>query len=221
MAVKIGLKYIDIWGDSMEDAVLAYEKETAEEAPRGQIVFYGPSNFTRWSTAYGMTPVREVIRGKSGGKCVINRGFGSSCAEHQLYYYPRLVRPLEPKVLVYSFYGNGSAFGYSAEESWELAQRVIAYALTDFPDVHIYLCSPNPRRDELKSTEIGNRNRFTSWVRQFAEETPNCYFIDMMNYEGYKRKDIYVEDGVHFNQKGYDIYAEFMREALKDELERF
>ena len=31
MAVKIGLKYIDIWGDSMEDAVLAYEKETEEE----------------------------------------------------------------------------------------------------------------------------------------------------------------------------------------------
>lgn len=218
MAVKIGLKYIDIWGDSMEDAVVAYEKENA---PKGKIVFYGPSNFTRWSAAYGHTPLREAIKGKSGAECVINRGFGSSCAEHQLYYYPRMVRPLEPKVLVYSFYGNGKAFGYSAEESWELAQRVIAYALTDFPDIHIYLCSPNHLRDEQNSAEVGNRMRFRSWVKHFAEETPNCFFIDMEEFEGNGRKDIFVDDGVHYNQKGYDLYADFMRKALKNELERF
>ncbi len=218
MAVKIGLRYIDIWKDSMEDAVVAYEKENA---PKGQIVFYGPSNFTRWSAAYGHTPLRETIKGKSGAECVINRDFGSSCAEHQLYYYPRMIRPLEPKVLVYSFYGNGKAFGYSAEETWELAQRVIAYALTDFPDIHIYLCSTNPDRDKPNSAEQGNRDRFNSWVRRFAEETPNCFFIDVMGYKGLDRKDIYVEDGVHFNQKGYDIYAELMREALKAELESF
>jgi len=73
----------------------------------------------------------------------------------------------------------------------------------------------------LKSTEIGNRKRFASWVKQFAEETPNCYFIDMEKFEGCGRKDIYVEDGVHFNQTGYDMYGDFMREALKEELERF
>ena len=218
MAVKIGLRYIDIWKDNLEDAVVAYEKE---DAPKGQIVFYGPSNFTRWSAAYGHTPVRDAVKGKSGAECVVNRGFGSSCAEHQLYYYPRLVRPLEPKVLVYSFHGNGGAFGYSVEETWELAQRVIAYALTDFPDIRIYLCSPNPQRDEPKATDVRNRERISSWARHFAEETPNCYFIDMMNYDGFKRNDIYVEDGIHFNQKGYDIYAELMRDALRAELERF
>lgn len=218
MAVKIGLKHIDIWGDCLENAVVAYEKENA---PKGQIVFYGPSNFTRWSTAYGHTPVREVIKGKSGAECVINRGFGSSCAEHQLYYYPRMVRPLEPKVLVYSFHGNGRAFGYSVEESWELAQRVIAYALTDFPDIQIYLCSPNPLRDAPNAAEQRNVERFSSWVRNFAAETPNCHYIDMLAYEGFKQDGIYVEDGVHFNQKGYDIYAEFMREALEEELEKF
>ena len=50
MAVKIGLKYIEIWKESMEDEVLEYEKEPIE---KGKIVFYGPSNFTRWSARFG------------------------------------------------------------------------------------------------------------------------------------------------------------------------
>ena len=122
MSIKVGLKYIDIWKTSLEDAVCKYEREEIE---KNQIVFYGPSYFTRWSADYGMKPMRECLLGKSGKECVINRGFGSSCPEHQLYYYPRMVKPLCPKVLVYGSYGNGAAFGYSDDESWFLAQRVI------------------------------------------------------------------------------------------------
>ena len=122
MSIKVGLRTIEKWNESLENQVLRYE---AEQAPEGQIVFYGPSNFTRWSERYGMRPLREVLRGKSGAHCVINRGFGSSCAEHQLYYYPRMVRPLAPSVLVYSTMGNMGPFGYTAEESWELEERVI------------------------------------------------------------------------------------------------
>ena len=58
-------------------------------------------------------------------------------------------------------------------------------------------------------------------VKAFAENTPNCYYLDTLEYAPLDRKDIYVEDGVHFNQAGYDIYAEFFKEALKDELAAF
>ena len=54
MPVKVGLKYIEKWKESMEDEVLAYE---AEQQEKGQIVFYGPSNFTRWSKRFGMKPM--------------------------------------------------------------------------------------------------------------------------------------------------------------------
>ena len=219
MAVKVGLKYIDIWGESMEDAIVNYEKETQEP---GQIVFYGPSYFTRWSTRHGMIPLREAIKGDSGKPCIVNRGFGSSCAEHQLYYYPRAVRPLAPSALVYCCHANGGAFGYSLEESWELAQRVIAYAKTDFPDIQIYLCGPNPSFKDFNAAQLASNKRFTSWLKAFCKETPNCHFIDILACEEIAtRKDIYVEDKVHFNQKGYDIYTEIFKEALKDELAKY
>ena len=123
MSVKIGLKYIDIWNDSMEQAVCEYEKE---EIKTGGIVFYGPSNFTRWGEKYGHRPLKDDLLGSSGAQCCINRGFGSSCPEHQLYYYHRMIRPLAPKVLVYSPFGNSRAFGYTTEATFELAQRVVA-----------------------------------------------------------------------------------------------
>ena len=30
------------------------------------------------------------------------------------------------------------------------------------------------------------------------------------------REDIFIEDRIHFNQTGYDIYAEFLRKVLDD-----
>ena len=44
-------------------------------------------------------------------------------------------------------------------------------------------------------------------------------------YASYVRREIprciYVEDGVHFNQTGYDLCTEFYKEALKEELAMF
>ena len=218
MPVKVGLKYIDIWGESMEDAICAYEKEVVEP---GQIVFYGPSYFTRWSTRHGMIPLREAIKGDSGKPCIVNRGFGSSCAEHQLYYYPRAVRPLAPSALVYCCHANGSAFGYSLEESWEIGQRVVTYAMTDFPGIQIYLCSVGPKFAERNFTENANNERFNSLLKCFCDNNPNCHYIDIMKYEGMHRKDIFIEDGVHFNQLGYDEYTKVFKAELKEELKRF
>lgn len=217
MPVKVGLKYIDIWKESLEDQVCRYE---AEPTPKGQIVFYGPSNFTRWSVKRGNTPLREAVTGASGAPCAVNRGFGSSCSEHQLYYYPRMVRPLEPRALVYAPFGNYAAFGYSIEEAWELAQRVIMYAMTDFPGMPIYICGPHARRDETE--EFRERvAKGNAMVKEFVKEFPNCHFVDVYGRADLHGADIFVEDGVHYNRTGYDRYAVFFREVLQEELAKF
>ena len=217
MPVRVGLKFIEKWGSDLERKVCKYE---ARNDKKGQIVFYGPSNFTRWDPSFGMRPLEDDILGASGNKCAINRGFGSSCSEHHLYYYPRMVRPLEPKVLVYAGSGNATAFGYSAEETWELAQRVLMYALTDFPDIRIYLMGANPRREETE-TGMAFKAVYNAKAREFCMSHPNCFYHDPREYAPLLRKDIFVEDGVHFTQEGYDIYGDFFREVLKDELAKY
>ena len=213
-AVKVGLRYIEKWKTDLEKQVCNYEAENAE---KGQIVFYGPSNFTRWSTKYGMTPLREALVGASGKPCCVNRGFGSTCAEHHLYYYHRMVKPLAPSVLVYSpGLGNGMGFGYTPEELWQLAQRVMLYAKEDFPELRIYLCGLNLWR--LKSEAA---QKTDAWMQEFAAEMPDCTYLSMTDYEPLHREDIYVEDKVHYNQEGYELYGAYFREKLRLELEKF
>ena len=199
---------------SFEDEVRAYE---AEDNEKGQIVFYGPSNFTRWKKeTYGNTPLREALPGKSGKLCCINRGFGSSCAEHQLYYYDRMVRPLAPSVLVYApGLGNSSRYGYTAAETWELAQRVIHYAKTDFPELKIYILGLPSRYNSEAAKEFNN------WMRGFCQFFPDCRFIDLAKHKDLADPAIYCEDNVHFNNEGYIRYAEMFKQELADELAKF
>ena len=217
MPVKVGLQYIDIWQESMEESVREYEKEPLH---KGQIVFYGPSYFTRWCPKYGMMPMRDALPGASGAPCVVNRGFGSSCAEHQLYYYARMVRPLDPKVLVYQSHANGPSFGYTEEESWELAQRVIAWAMTDFPGIRICLVGANASRD-MTEEKLAEFRAYNAKLKAFAENLPNGRFIDQLEVTRLWDASYYVEDGVHYNQEGYKLYADFFKEALKEELSWF
>jgi len=217
MSIKVGLKYIELWKSDLEKQVCTYE---AEPIQKGKIVFYGPSNFTRWSSKWGHTPLAEALPGKSGAPCAINRGFGSSCAEHQLYYYHRMVRPLEPKVLVYSAFGNYASFGYTVEETWELAQRVIGYALADFPGIRIYLCSAQRHRNDSEEA-IARAKKANTLLQEFAQSTPGCYYLDVFQHAPLHSPELFVEDGVHYNQAGYERYAAFFREALKDELIHF
>ena len=131
-----------------------------------------------------------------------------------------MIRPLEPKVLVYSSFGNGENFGYTSEETWEIAQRVIMYTLADFPDCRVYLCAPNRRRN-ITDERLKMVAEYDAFLRDFAEKTPNCFFISAREYAPLIRDDIYVSDGIHFNSEGYAAYAEFFKEALQDELDRF
>jgi len=220
MPVRIKLKTIDLWGESMEDQVVKYENTPTEN---GQIVFYGASYFTRWNTAWGNVPLEDCILGKSGKKCAVNRGFGSSNSEHQLYYYTRMVRAIEPAALVYECYANGEWAGYPIEERFELGTRVMQYAENDFPELRIYILGPHPSPKD-DSAEVEQKRLFSSWLREFAAQSENRHFVDVLGYPGFapdRWEGLFIEDKVHFSAAGYEVYAKLLREALADELARY
>ena len=202
------------------------DKFDREEPIKGQIVFYGPSYFTRWGKdltqppRWDHKPLREVLLGKSGAECCINRGFGGSCPEHQLYHYHDMIKPLAPKILVYGSWGNGPYFGYTDEESLFLAERVVAYARADFPDMPIYLMGA-PFTVAEADAPMESRVAYSQKIRELAEKTPNCHFFDPLAYKPLWDPALFVEDGIHYNQKGYDVFADYFREILKNELDQF
>lgn len=218
---------------ALEKEVVAYEQQPIE---KGKILFYGPSVFTRWGGAqWGYRRMEDDLRGKDGSLAVINHGFGTSTSEELLYYYPRLVRPWEPKALVLLSLGNDGMYGIGIDRTLSNVFRICHWARTDFPDIKIYLVEfiPNPKAAAAKIPDRWNRDfhrtkDYNETIALYAQTKENTEVIRLWDRPEFfeteadvgdphkVRKDIFVEDMIHYNQAGYDLLAKIMREALDD-----
>lgn len=209
----------------LEKSVLAYEEQPIET---GKILFYGSSGLTRWSTRYGHRPLEEDIRMKDGSPAAVNHGFGSSTAEELLYYYPRLVKPWAPRALVVSIVHNDRGWGYSANEIMSNLAKLFEYARTDFPGIKLYACDTRPTLKYCAESHLRFYNEFHQLLKEYCDRHKDTTYIrhidsplwfenpeDIGDYTKV-RTDMFVEDDIHFNQTGYDLYKIFMTDALKD-----
>ena len=217
----------------LEKSIVAYEQEPIE---KGKILFYGHSLFTRWgSPKYVFRRLDEDIRMKDGSLACVNHGFGTSTSEELLYYYPRMVRPWEPRALVLATYGNDGMYGYDVEDIMRNIGKICAWARTDFPGIKIFLTEshPNPKnkgatvRDEWNISKQ-RRERFHRLLKAYASLHEDTTVIELWNRPEFfetpedvgnfqkVREDIFVEDKVHPNQAGYDILGAIFREVLDD-----
>ncbi|MBQ7624879.1 MAG: hypothetical protein IJS65_06375 [Clostridia bacterium] len=197
---------------------------------KGMIVFYGDSGFTRWKSRYGNPNLEDVILRKDGSQAVVNHGFGTSTAEEQLYYYPMLIRPWEPRALVLKAAGNDFAAGYSPLDIISLHARIMEYARTDFPGIKLYFCNSGQSLKSRESTASRKKlaAEYNELVADYCAKHEDTTLVDLFNVpEKYKdpskvgdpeyiREELYVEDKVHFNPEGYKIYEKVFKEALAD-----
>ena len=170
---------------------------------------------------------------KSGKPAVLNRGLGGSTAEDLLYYYHRMVKPYAPSVLILTAGGNDIDQGYSAWEIMNNLARVIDYARVDFPEIPIYCFTsiPNPKHDGEDSLFIRIRDEYIAYLDDYCRRKPGCTCVHLENCPFfYKtpeavgtysqvREDIFIEDRAHLNQKGYDLFAEYLRTLLAPHLQ--
>lgn len=214
----------------LEKYIINYEKEPVE---KGKILFYGHSLFTRWAASYGNIPLEEMITMKDGSRAIVNHGFGTSTSEEQLYYYPRMVRAWEPRALVIATFANDSMYGYGPEDTMRNLAKMLAWARADFPGIKLFVVEPHPYPEmrgagpnDLWNGGLHQRGKFirtihayadthedteviTLWDRPELFETPE----DVGNFRKI-REDIYLDDRIHPNAQGYEIYAEIFRQAL-------
>lgn len=220
----------------LEKSIVAYEQEPIQ---KGKILFYGHSLFTRWGgKTWGYRRLEDDIRMKDGSLACVNHGFGTSTSEELLYYYPRMVRPWEPRALVIATLCNDTMYSIDLEDTIRNYCKICSWARTDFPGIKIFFVEDHPRPNgkNYSGKEEWNagkhrRERFHSWLHSYAAshsedtrvirlwnqpelfETPE----DVGDYHKV-REDIFVEDKVHPNQAGYDILRKIFTEALEEVL---
>jgi lysophospholipase L1-like esterase len=56
-------------------------------------------------------------------------------------------------------------------------------------------------------------------IKTFCESNEDYYYLEtadvMLNKEGYIRKEIFIEDGLHLNAKGYEEWTKMVKPLLE------
>ncbi len=96
------------------------------------------------------------------------------------------------------------------------------------PGIRFYLCDRRPIFQKQSRATVYKIREYQELLQNYCAKHDDCTFLSHAAYapffeeEGgadnypYGRKELYVEDDIHFNQAGYDVYTEFFRRALDD-----
>ena len=179
--------------------------------PKNAILFIGSSSFTKWTDVQDYFP----------GYTIINRGFGGSTLLDEIRYVDDIVFPYQPKQIVIYCGENDLASSDSVtaimvfDRLKELFQ-IIRNQFTEIPVVYVSM-KPSPSRRHLFS-KMREGNQL---IKDFLATQKNAAFIDvhqpMLNETGEPIPEIFLDDSLHMNPKGYAIWQkEIQPYLLKD-----
>lgn len=171
------------------------------------ILFTGSSSIRMWKDLKTDFPKHNVL----------NRGFGGSEMSDLLYYAKPLILNFQP-VRVFIYEGdNDINAGKSPEAILAQADKLLTLLRTQLPPkVKIIFISAKPSvaRWQLKS----KYEEFNRQLKQWTTSKKNVLYADvwkpMLDSSGEVRKDLFIEDNLHMNLKGYEIWKSVMEKFM-------
>lgn len=188
-----------------ESAVCALE---AARSAKGGVLFLGSSTFARFPA--------ELAARAAAPMPVTLCGFGGSTAEEAFYYYPRLVAPAAPEILVWYEGDNDPHFGYTASDAFRLSRRVWERARADFPGLRLVLVGAKDTPGETEANR--ERRAYNRRLKEYAAPRSFAVYADLpaalSSPEGALRKKYFCADGIHLSSEGYELLADLLRTAI-------
>jgi len=188
--------------------IMAFKKaDSISFPPANAILFIGSSSFTLW------TDVKEYFPGYK----IINRGFGGSTLADQVRYAGDIILPYSPKQIVIYCGENDLAFDrVSAKEVLERFNKLFQVIREKFPDLPVAYISMKPspiRRSLIPAMREGNR-----LIKEFLASQKKTDFIEvhnlMLDVSGEPISEIFLNDSLHMNAKGYAIWQKAIQPFL-------
>lgn len=184
------------------------KQDSVSSPPKNAILFIGSSSFTNWKDVQDYFP----------GYTIINRGFGGSTLSDQIGYADEIVFPYHPKQVVIYCGENDLASSDTVTAAMVLGRfkelfQMIREKFEDIPIAFISM-KPSPSRRHLFS-KMREGNQL---IKDFLVSQKNAAFIDvhqpMLNEAGEPIPEIFSDDSLHMNAKGYAIWQQIMKPYL-------
>ncbi|HET8737074.1 MAG TPA: GDSL-type esterase/lipase family protein [Pricia sp.] len=187
-----------------KDEVEAIQKkyDTAFDRSDETIVFTGSSSIRMWQDLQERFPQHRIV----------NTGFGGSQASDLSFYIYDLILRFHPKK-VFIYEGDNDLFAKKKSDAIikDLKQIINAIHRNDSTTQVVLLpAKPSIARWNLRSKYM----RLNRKMERLAEDNPAVEYANIWDpmLDGREvKQDIFIDDGLHMNAKGYDIWQNVLR----------
>jgi lysophospholipase L1-like esterase len=198
-----------IFAQPFADEIQAFKnQDKINPPPANAILFVGSSSFRKWTDVSSYFP----------GYTIINRGFGGSTFPDVIRYTNDIIIPYHPKQIVIYCGDNdlASSDAVTADTVFERFRVLFELIRTSLPGENIVYVSikPSPSRVQLRE----KMEKANLLIQTYLSISSHASFADvyhkMLNADGSIMKDIFLEDNLHMNAKGYAIWQKVINPYL-------
>ncbi|GEM_PF-91390 len=168
-----------------------------------RIVFTGSSSIRFWLDVQERYPTHQVIQ----------TGFGGSEMSDLLHYLEETVLRFKP-AQVFIYEGDNDVNSKRPTATiMENTRKVVGKIHQKFPDCEIVLISAKPSiaRWSLKPQYDAINAEFKKYAEAEAKISYANVWDIMLDEKGEVLKDIFIQDGLHMNKKGYDLWDKIIQ----------
>lgn len=183
-----------------------HEKYPSHIQRNDLILFTGSSSIKMWKDLSQYFPDHEII----------NAGFGGSQTFELLHYVNELIIDYKPKKVFIYEGDNDISSGKSSTEIILTMHELVGIIHEALPETDILLISAKPSisRWHLKE-EYMDLNQYLDEYSQLFDYVEFVNIWDtMLDAEGNPRTEIFLEDKLHMNKAGYDLWAEVVKKYM-------
>ena len=208
LIIFISLKAVAQDTFRFQKEVLAIQKkyDTLWDNSKETIVFTGSSSIRTWNNLQELFPDYQIV----------NSGFGGSQAIDLLSYTNELILEYNPKKVFIYEGDNDLNDRKKPKRIIDVTKEIIAKIRNYNSDARIVIISAKPSlaRWHLKRKYKALNRRFNRLCKK-EQDLDYANIWDTM-LDGKKlRQDIFIEDGLHMNSKGYELWYQVIKNYVQ------
>ena len=159
----------------------------------------------------------QSLESEFPGLPVLNRGFGGSELSDVARLAHRIVVPYKPRVIVVYAGDNDLAAGKTSMQVFSAFQSLVATMHRDLPGARLAFVSIKPSIARLNLLDkIRETNQL---IRDHTRTDDSLIYVDvftpMLNLSGQPRPELFLEDGLHMNARGYAIWRDLIAPIIR------
>lgn len=174
--------------------------------PRRGVLFIGSSSIRFWDTLAQDFP----------GVPVINRGFGGSELRDSTWYADRIIVPYAPRQLLIYAGDNDLNAGRTPQQLQQDFTAFVQRVRRDLPETKIAYIStkPSPSRAQLLATQREANMLIQAEAKRLGVDYIDI-FTPMLDAKGRPDETLFIDDRLHMNAAGYDIWQRVIAQYVK------